>query len=185
MIHALDVALSQLGIAEATGRNDGIPAERYMRGDRLAWCAGFVLYCFDVSDDPDLWDDDGQEDDADEKLYWHMRAVKIMRTRLDHLGLLIGPGVVPAPNDIAFFNSRGDSDAGSGWHVAIVEEVVIRRHGPRPVPRFGYTVEIRTVEGNVADSVARRRHYLGDPRLIGFARSCPTPLVYASRVRFL
>ncbi|MDF2381308.1 CHAP domain-containing protein [Nostoc ellipsosporum NOK] len=45
------VYTSQIGVREATGRNDGPEVERYLRavglGKGNAWCAAFVRWCFD------------------------------------------------------------------------------------------------------------------------------------------
>lgn len=46
-----DVYLSQLGVREATGHNDGKAVEMYLRavglGRGYPWCAAFVRWCFD------------------------------------------------------------------------------------------------------------------------------------------
>lgn len=46
-----DVYLSQLGVHEKTGHNDGKDVEKYLRsvglGKGYAWCAAFVRWCFD------------------------------------------------------------------------------------------------------------------------------------------
>lgn len=45
------VYLSQVGVREATGHNDGKDVEKYLRsvglGKGYAWCAAFVRWCFD------------------------------------------------------------------------------------------------------------------------------------------
>jgi len=45
------VYISQIGVREATGRNDGPAVEMYLRsvglGKGNAWCAAFVKWCFD------------------------------------------------------------------------------------------------------------------------------------------
>lgn len=45
------VYTSQIGVREATGRNDGKEVEKYLRsvglGKGYAWCAAFVKWCFD------------------------------------------------------------------------------------------------------------------------------------------
>lgn len=156
MIHAIDVALTQLDVFEATGNNDGVPAERYMRGDELAWCAGFVLYCYDVSDDPDIWDDFDPSTVNDARRYWKLRAVKTMMAWARTMGVFIGRNVVPSPNDVIFFDTRAGSDPGSGNHVGIVELVDDRR--------------IHTVEGNLGDRVKQRSLPIGDRRIAGYAR---------------
>lgn len=153
-MRTIDIARTQLGVAEATGNNDGIPAERYMRGDKLAWCAGFLLWCNDKADD-------------DEKIagsvaaYYPLRAVKdlwaAMRTRAWVVDPF-HPRATVEVGDLVFFNQRMTSDsAASGWHVGIVDEVLANGR-------------ITTIEGNVSDKVARRDHFLRDARIIGFAR---------------
>lgn len=42
----LEAARSQVGVAEATGRNDGPPSERYCGGRMEPWCAHFVAWCY-------------------------------------------------------------------------------------------------------------------------------------------
>lgn len=149
MITTVDVALSQLGIKEATGKNDGIPAERYMRGDKYAWCAGFVLWCNSKSDDVKIAQND--------KEYYFCRAVANMEAHLKKKGWLhSGP---PQKNDIVFFSSRGASDAGAGRHVGLVESVDVD---------FVYTVE-----GNTSNSVARRKYRLTDTYITGYGRIPP------------
>lgn len=146
--HAIDLAATQLGIKEETGHNDGIPADRYMRGDELAWCAGFVLWCYDESDDPDI-----PEAPSD---YWKLRNVDTMEKDLKRRGLWIGPSVIPAPNDLIFYRNRGSSDSGSGRHVGIVERVS---------GGIAYTIE-----GNLGDEVRRSSEELDSDRITGYGR---------------
>lgn len=156
MLHAIDVALTQLDVFEATGKNDGIPAERYMRGDKLAWCAGFVLWCYDTSDDPDIWDDFNDATKNDERRYWGLRAVKNMVKWAHEMKVFIEPNVVPAPNDVILYGSRAGSDAGPGKHTGIVHYV------------DGNWVH--TVEGNLSDRVKQRKVKHGRSDIIGYAR---------------
>jgi len=157
MFHAVDVAITQLGICELTGNNDGVPADRYMRGDKLAWCAGFVLYCYDVSDDPDIWDDDDDTTKHDDRRFWGLRAVSALEEWAKTMGVWIGPRVIPASNDVIFYGSRKGSDAKKGgMHTGIVE--------------FVDDNGIHTVEGNLGDSVKRRTVKPGNPSITGFAR---------------
>lgn len=51
-----DIYLSQLGVREATGNNDGPEVEMYLRstglGKGYAWCAAFVHWCLEEADIP-------------------------------------------------------------------------------------------------------------------------------------
>jgi len=46
-----DIYISQIGVREATGHNDGKDVEKYLRsvglGKGYAWCAAFVRWCYD------------------------------------------------------------------------------------------------------------------------------------------
>lgn len=48
----IDTALSQVGVREATGKNDGKAVEKYLRvcglGKGYAWCAAFVSWVYQV-----------------------------------------------------------------------------------------------------------------------------------------
>lgn len=156
MIHAIDVAISQLGVYEETGNNDGVPAERYMRGDKLAWCAGFVLWCYDQSDDPDIWDDFDASTTNDARRYWRLRAVARMIEWAHKMKVFIEPNVHPFPNDVIFYGSRSGSDPGPGSHVGIV--------------RSFDGIWIQTVEGNLADKVRPRQVRHGRSDVLGYAR---------------
>ena len=157
MIHAIDVAISQLGVHEETGDNDGIPAERYMRGDELAWCAGLLLFCFDESDNPPIWDDFDPDTVNDARRYWKLRAVQSMEDWLKEVGLWFGWRMKPQTNDIIFFASRGRSDAAAGGrHVGIVESVS--------------DTMVSTIEGNLGNEVKRAIHSLDDRRITGYGR---------------
>ena len=149
IIHAIDIAIDEIGIREKTGSNDGIPARKYMRGDNLAWCAGFVLYCNDVSDDPDVA--------RNTKEYYEMRNVNNFESVMKDRGVFIGRNVTPQRNDFIFFGTRMGSDVSkSGRHMGIVEDVL-----------DGY---IHTIEGNTSNMVARRKYKIGHAKITGFAR---------------
>lgn len=160
----IDVARTQVGIAEATGQNDGIPAERYMRGDQLAWCAGFVLWCHDVA---------GHEVPGN---YWRLRSVAAFEAEMSERGLWLGPSVVPMSGDIVFFGDRARSDAGVGRHCGLVEFVAVRsRFESDPLhPQGGRVIltgtEIHTIEGNSGNAVTRQLYLHDDKRITGYAR---------------
>lgn len=139
---ALGAAQSQIGVREATGRNDGVPAQRYSNGRREPWCANFVAWSFRQAGTP---------------LPGNQRSLagvqymenQMKRNNMFHRG-------TPQPGDIIFFANRGGSDAGSGRHVGIVERVENGR--------------VHTVEGNSSNSVRRRSYDLNNARISGYGR---------------
>lgn len=157
MIHAIDVALSQLGIAEATGKNDGIPAERYMRGDELAWCAGFALWCNANSDDENVA--------SSTKEHYEMRLVKRFVEVAKRKGIFVPAHQPPQRNDFAFFGNTASDVGVVGSHMGIVESVDL-------VART-----VTTIEGNYANKVSRVTRSLDDKIIIGWGR--PSLLVAA------
>jgi hypothetical protein len=148
MLTTLDVALSQVGVAEATGRNDGVPAERYMRGDRLPWCAGFLLWANSQSDDEQVA--------RSLREYYRMRSVQALEDEFKARGWWFAERERVRPGDWIFCRDRGASDAGAGRHVALCESVI------------GDIV--RTVEGNSGNRVTLRSYRLNDTYLVGFGR---------------
>ena len=157
MLTPLDIARSQLGIAEKTGRNDGIPASLY-GGDGLPWCAAFIMWCFEQSD----------QETAMPAMrtgrWWKWRACAVMWTGLKQTGHTIGPKVRPEPGDIIFFYGRMGSDQSgeSGIaHVGIISTVE---------DNIGDGWVIETIEGNTSNKVAKREYVYGDTRIAGFAR---------------
>lgn len=152
-VRAIDVALTQLDVVEATGNNDGVPAERYNAGEKLPWCAAFVLYCNAHSDEVKI---------AEYRTprWYTMRAVVALDAYCTAQGWKLPPKSRPQRGDIIFFASRGTSDTGSGRHVGLVENVD--------------GLVVHTVEGNVSNRVSRQQHDLGDTatraRVSGYAR---------------
>lgn len=156
-MHALEIAQKEIGIHEATGKNDGIPAKKYMRGDKLAWCAGFLLYCFDEASTIDIWDAGLDGEEGKDSDYWKLRKVETMELYLKERGVWFGWNLEPMPGDIVFFADRGGSDPSkSGRHTGIVEA-------------FDGTT-ISTIEGNLGNAVKRAQHDWDSPRITGFAR---------------
>ena len=143
---AIDIALTQLSVKEATGKNDGEPLERYgLKGeDPAPWCARFVRWCFLAAGEPLP----GNK--------WKLGSVTEMEDALKHAGAWFDKSVTPARGDIVFFDTRGQSDAGPGRHVGLVENA--------------YGGKITTIEGNLSNRVARVTHSLADGRISGFAR---------------
>ena len=155
MLRTVDVALSQIGVKELSGKNDGVPADRYMHGDKLPWCAGFVLWCNAQSDDVKLYTSNAE--------YFVMRAVADMERIMRARGWWrpFDPRVLPKENEVIFFANRGGSDAGPGRHVGVVASVFPDR--------------IVTVEGNLGDSVGTASYRLADlaARVTGYGTFGP------------
>lgn len=158
LITPSDVASTQLGVFEATGNNDGVPAERYNRGDKVAWCASFVMYCFDMSDYPDIYDTTRD--------YYDMRRVVNFEREMQSRGAWYGYQMwhYVTPDDIVFYSNRRGSDPGIGRHVGLVVGVGIDTDGE--------TI-IETIEGNYGDKVSRRMLKATDPSITGFGRWQP------------
>lgn len=131
----LTVARGELGVREATGRNDGVPARRYMRGDRLPWCAGLCLY---VLDQVGISDVD----------YWFMRSVANFERYAEERGAWVHPSEIPVPADLFFLNGRSRSDPGRGRHMGVVERVDMGRG------------VLTTIEGNVSNRCMRLKRSL-------------------------
>lgn len=156
-MRAIDVAIRELGVKEATGRNDGIPAKRYSRGDELPWCASFIMYCFDAADeDLAIWDSGKGAGIGPKSDFWRLRSVQTMEEYLKGRGCWFGWNITPQRNDIVFFATRGRSDPGRGRHVGIIEEVD--------------GVWIHTIEGNLSNAVRRTKHKIKNNRITGYAR---------------
>jgi CHAP domain len=136
------VAITQLGVQEATGKNDGAPAERYNHGQQLPWCAAFVLWCFEQAGAPI------HHSDRD---LWLFRSVARMLEALEGRGQCLGARICPDPNDLIFRTREG------GLHVGIVERTTSEGI-------------IYTVEGNLGDAVRRAEYATQDARIIGYAR---------------
>lgn len=146
-IHTLDVALSQVGVKEDTGKNDGVPAERYMHGDELAWCAGFLLWCNANSDDPQIA--------RTVQEYFRVRRVAALLDLFRERGAWLPPTTEPKSNDLAFIDWR--RDVGSpGLHVDIIDRVE--------------RTKLYCVGGNVSNAVSLTTWRRSDQRITGFGR---------------
>jgi hypothetical protein len=129
----VEVALSQLGVREDEEPNSGEPSRLYMAGRREPWCGHFVVFCFRRAGRP-------LPGDVVPTLRRGnpLAGVQCLENMLRMQGWRV---LQPAPGDIVCFVGRGASDRGPGRHVGIVVEVACHY--------------IRTVEGNVGDSVRR------------------------------
>lgn len=143
MMEALQIALREHreGVAEATNRNDGIPAERYNFGEKKPWCASFVAYCFREAGHPLPGN------------RWKLPSVAYMEKQLLAAGAEVE---TPEPGDIITFTNRGASDTGPGRHVGIIEKV-----------QGGTLI---TIEGNVRHAVHRCTHSRTSARIAKFLR---------------
>ena len=149
-----DVALTQLGVVEETGHNDGVPADRYMRGDKLAWCAGFVMWCYDESDWAPLY--------RSAKEYYRLRSVQALEDAMKAKGVWYGSRLVGMlrPGDLVFHSTRAGSDAGRGRHVGLAVTGVL----------WPKEETFLTVDGNYGDKVSQRSVHVDEKSLTGFAR---------------
>jgi hypothetical protein len=121
-----------------------------MRGDELAWCAGFVLWCYDESDDPDIWNDHDESTKKDGDRYWGLRAVSAMIDWAHEMDVFVEKNVFPSENDVIFY------DNGTSKHTGIVESVD--------------ATSIHTIEGNYGNAVKRRVVQKFQSDIAGFAR---------------
>lgn len=142
---ALQHALTQVGVKEATGRNDGAAIEEYTFGQHVAWCAFFVAWCFRKAGFPLPGN------------RWLLGSVAYMEARLAERGWLYDPSTDPLPGDIVFFATRMESDPSrSGRHVGIAEKLHLRT--------------LHTVEGNTSNRVYLRTYDLPHPSITGYGR---------------
>ena len=157
MIHTLDVMLSQLGVREATGNNDGVPAERYADGDEVMWCAAIVLWCNTYSQDAKIA--------RDTKERYTLRSVTALEAAMKERGWWLPPTTYTdaiKPNDLVL-QAWTTSDAGApggkritGRQVAIVESVE--------------GAALHCIGGNVDNQVKRVVRRWGSSTITGYVR---------------
>ncbi len=136
------------GRAEATGHNDGPPSARYMGGRKEPWCAHFVAACFRECGAPIPGDTVPTPTRANP-----LASVSYME------GIFKDHGWYqrnPLPGDVAFFKTRGQSDAGPGRHVGIVVDVT--------------DTELITVEGNWGNAVRCVKRPINSLLISGYGR---------------
>lgn len=182
MMRMIDVALSQVGVAEATGNNDGIPSERYSGGKQRPWCADFVIWCNAQSTEPrfvtstwEVWNFpqvDLFEQGMKKRGWWRPYAPsEFAAVPPGPLGDVIEvslnrPKEYPRTGDVVFFAGRGASDTKpAGRHVGIVEGISWRKDG----------AVLHTIEGNWKNQVSTVERRLvdavGQNAITGFARA--------------
>lgn len=149
MITPVDVALSQIGVREATGKNDGVPSERYQADPyapgvfrAVPWCALFVLWCYRVSD----W---GPLDRTRRQWYRWANSLNLARAlepfRVDPL--------TAQPGDVVVWAHRLESDSPTGLgsgHTGLITS------GRLPSDTW------ETVEGNLSNRVVLKSRALDD-----------------------
>ncbi len=141
-LQALRAAQSQVGVREATGCNDGLPAQRYAGGRKEPWCADFVSWSFRQT---------GHPLPGNQR---RLAGVSYMETKMKQEGKFHRG--TPQPGDVIFFQNRMASDRGTGRHVGIVEKVENGR--------------VFTIEGNSGNAVRRRSYRLDAARITGYGR---------------
>lgn len=108
-------ALAEVGVREATGRNDGARVEEYIalgtkaaREPGLSWCAAFVLWCHRV-EGIDLPGND-----------WAMRRVSTLYEEARQRNAILTASEPPEPGDLAIYLGRASTHAGPSGHVQLV-----------------------------------------------------------------
>lgn len=144
---ALAAGVSQIGVKETTGNNDGPPSTIFADGRQEPWCADFVVWCFHKRSTLRF---PGKE--------WMLPSVSYMQSLLEIWGqFVVREAAQPEPGDVIFFANRGASDPSKmGRHVGIVESTDER--------------SVYTVEGNTSNQVARRTYSRNNPRIVGYGR---------------
>lgn len=161
MITTLDVALSQLGVAEKTGHNDGIPADLYSDGDEVMWCASFLIWCNICSDDAKI------AETIKERTAF--RSVTALEAGMKARGWWLAPATRLAllgPNDLVL-QAWTESDAGApggkkvtGRHVDIIERIE--------------GTALYVIGGNVGNMVKRSVRRWGSTTITGYVRIPPS-----------
>jgi uncharacterized protein (TIGR02594 family) len=115
LLRILMRAESEVGVSEASRRNDGARVEEYIalgtkaaREPGLSWCAAFVLWCH-RAEGVDLPGND-----------WAMRRVSTLYEEARQRDAILRPEEPPAPGDLAIYLGRASTHAGPSGHVQIV-----------------------------------------------------------------
>lgn len=108
-------AIAEVGVAEATGRNDGARVEQYIalgtasaREPGLSWCAAFVLWCH------------RQEGVNLPGNPWAMRRVSTLYEEARQRDAILTASEPPEPGDLAIYLGRASTHAGPSGHVQLV-----------------------------------------------------------------
>lgn len=160
----LELAREQLGIVEATGKNDGLPSTRYMGGRQEPWCAHLIAWLFREVGAPLPGDVVPTPSRANPLA----GVAHLERVCAEH-GWQVSS---PMRGDIIVFGSREESDKGPGMHIGIVEVATWP------------SATIGTIEGNSSDGVHRRTYRRAglDSRVSSYQRR-PEPEGWTYRPR--
>lgn len=142
---ALDVAVSQLGTRENTGKNDGVQIDKYRKGkaNNDPWCASFVSWCFGS----------GQNSD-NSKTFGYDASVVSIKKKAQKQGFF-------ASKD-SYTGKKGDLavwDFGDGTgHIGIVKSI-------SPDSK-----KITVIEGNSNDAVREKTYSTDKMSINGFVK---------------
>jgi hypothetical protein len=144
-------AQGELGVREATGRNDGVPAERYHYGRCEPWCGAFVRYLFEQCGQPVH----GSHSVKTRGLLSWVQYLEDTFKRHHHWRAVTSD-YEPRKGDVAFWTGRDQSDPGKGRHCSIVESVDFEDR------------RLTVISGNWRDAVARHVVDWSPKHLTGF-----------------
>jgi hypothetical protein len=148
MSELLKIARLQLGLKEASGKNDGPEIQKFTGGRKEPWCAHFVAWCFREIGSPlpqDIVPSPTQHNP--------LASCAFMKKVFDKNKWITE---TPQVGGIVFFQTRGKSDAGIGRHVGIIETVE-KDH-------------FVSIEGNLGNAVKRVKHRILDKNIWCFGR---------------
>lgn len=130
-------AIAQVGICEATNKNDGEPSKLYMGGRKEPWCAHFVATGYRAIGWPLPGDIEPSPSRANP-----CASVTFIEKSFAKAGWLNAVDIFPEKNDLIFLSERGLSDkASAGRHIGIVV--------------YANSTHVISVEGNWGNAVKR------------------------------
>jgi hypothetical protein len=151
----VDLAREQVGVTEATGKNDGIPSTRYMGGRQEPWCAHMCAWVYETLGAPLP----GNNAPTPEK----RRRIGLVSTMLDEAriaGWALPPSAEPQPGDIGVVADRTGSDRAEvgrpQWHCFVVDHLVAQL--------------VHTIEGNMPRSVRALKRARHSPKIVAWIR---------------
>ena len=150
IVDPVEVAAQCVGFRELSGNNDGDFVRAVALEEGYAWCAAFVVWCYDQAGIP-------LHRSLAER--YQMRSVTYLeRVFSEREGLLWLPRTtVPERGDVIFYGDPAGSDVGRrGRHCGLVERVTRAR--------------VYTIEGNLGNAVKRRSVWRRRPSITGYGR---------------